>query len=216
MQRRELKFQINGCCTMEHNRQYLQMLAAAREKLSGMAPGAIARATGFSWDGSVFAAESLGIPFQIRWADLDMIPMPDMWHRLIILQYMAIARDIPLTGRYISLCDFREGGLARGSSFDRENARMLRIIGKHDANTIQKAASELGGTAVPGKADLSLRFPFLPKFPMVLNLWLEDEEFPASGKVLLDAAAENFLQVEAAGTATGILLAMLNQSLGKL
>lgn len=39
MQRRELKFQINGCCTMEHNRQYLQMLAAAREKLSGMAPG---------------------------------------------------------------------------------------------------------------------------------------------------------------------------------
>lgn len=197
---------------MEYNRQYEQMLSAAKEKLSGMAPGAIARATGFSWDGSAFAFESLGIFFQIRWADLDMLPMPDMWHRLIILQYMAYARDIPLTGRYISLCDFREGGLARGSSFDRENDRMLRIIGKQDAGTIQKAAEKLGGTAISGTADLSLRFSFLPKFPMVLNLWLEDDEFPASGKVLLDAASEQFLQVEAAGTATGILLARLKQN----
>lgn len=201
---------------MEQNRQYEQMLSAAREKLSGMAPGAIARATGFSWDGSLFTAESLGISYQIRWADLDMTPMPDMWHRLIILQYMAFARDIPLTGHYISLCDFREGGLARGSSFDRENDRMLRIIGTHDAGTIQKAAAALGGTQIPGKADLSIRFPFLPKFPMVLNLWLEDEEFPASGKVLLDAASEHFLQVEAAGTATGILLAELNKRIPNL
>jgi len=38
---------------------------------------------------------------------------------------------------------------------------------------------------------------------MILNLWLEDEDFHASEKVLLDAAAESFLQVEAAGTAIG-------------
>lgn len=201
---------------MEQNRQYQQMLEAAKEKLAGMAPGAIARAAGFSWDGSVFAFESLGASFQLRWPDLDMTPMPDMWHRLIVLQYMAYARDIPLTGRYVSLSDFREGGLARGSSFDRENDRMLRIIGIQDALTIQKAAAALGGIQIPGKSDLSIRFPFLPKFPMVLNLWLEDEEFPASGKVLLDAASEHFLQVEAAGTATGILLARLNQAIQTL
>jgi len=63
------------------------MLAAAKEKLSGMAPGEIARATGFSWDGAVFASEPLGMPFQISWPKLELLPMLEMWHSLTILQY---------------------------------------------------------------------------------------------------------------------------------
>ena len=185
------------------------MLLAAKEKLSGMASGEIARATGFTWDGKGFNSATLGVPFQINWPELELSPPLEMWHCLTILQYMAGAKEIPLTGHYISLCDFQEGGLVRGSSFDRENDSLLRIIGKSSGEAIQNAAAELGGAVIPGKADLSIRFLFLPKFPMVLNLWLEDEDFPASGKVLLDAAAENFLQVETAGTATGILLAKL-------
>lgn len=194
---------------MKNNTQYAQMLLEAKEKLSGMEPWDIARAAGFSWDGKVFASESLGIPFQISWPNLEIIPSLDLWHHLTILQYMAGAKEIPLTGQYISLCDFREGGLVRGSSFDRENDRIIGLIGKYDVAVIQNAAAQLGGTIIPGKADLSIRFSFLPKYPMVLNLWLEDEDFPASGKVLLDTVAENFLQIEAAGTATGILLAKL-------
>ncbi len=99
----------------------------------------------------------------------------------------------------------------RGSSFDRVNDRIIGMIGKHDMAAIQKAAEKLGGTSIPGKCDISIHFSFLPKFPMVLNLWLADEEFPASGKVLLDAAAESILQVEAAGTAAGILLEKLRE-----
>ncbi len=68
---------------------------------------------------------------------------------------------------------------------------------------------------ISGKADMTIRFFFLPNFPLVLNLWLEDEDFPASGKVLLDAAAESVLQVEAAGTAAGVLLSMLEEKLQK-
>lgn len=81
--------------------------------------------------------------------------------------------------------------------------------------TIQKAAAALGGFPISGRADLSIRFSFLPKIPLVLHLWLEDEDFPASGKVLLDAATEEFLQVENAGTASGILLAKLKEKVEK-
>lgn len=197
---------------MMNNRQYAQMLCAAKEKLSGMNPAEIARATGLHWNGRAFEANTFGIPIQILWPDCEFTPQLDMWHCLTILQYLAGAKQPP-TGRFVSLSDFREGGLARGSSFDRENDRIISIIGKKDAALIQKAAAELGGTAIPGKADMTIRFSFLPNFPLVLNLWLEDEDFPASGKVLLDAAIENSLQVEAAGTAAGILLAMLEEKL---
>ncbi len=197
---------------MNNSRQYLQMLAAAKEKLRLLEPAKIARSTGCAWNGCVFEAATLGIPIQIHWPDCAVTPQLEMWHHLTILQSMAGATEMPLTGRYLSLCDFREGGLARGSSFDRENDRILRQIGTLDPAAIQKAAAKLGGVAIPGTADLTFQFSFLPRFPLVLNLWLEDEDFPASGKVLLDAAAEHFLQVEAAGTAAGILLSRLKEA----
>ncbi len=198
---------------MRNDRQYWQMLNAAKEKLKARKPLEIARATGFAWNGDFFATSTLGIPIQIHWPDCEITPEPDMWHHLTVLQYMTGADGTPLTGNYISLSDFREGGLVRGSSFDRENDRIFAMIGKHDRAAIRQAAEKLGGTQIPGKSDISIRFSFLPKFPMVLHLWLEDEDFPASGKVLLDAAAESILQVEAAGTATGILLEKLRESL---
>ncbi len=94
---------------MENNRQYIQMLSAAKEKLAGMEPRKIARSTGFGWNGSAFETTTLGIPIQIRWPDCEITPAPEMWHHLTILQYMAAAKDVPLTGCYLSLSDFRAG-----------------------------------------------------------------------------------------------------------
>lgn len=59
--------------------------------------------------------------------------------------------------------------------------------------------------------DLSFLFSFLPHIPIKFNLWLPDEEFPASGKILFDASAENDLQIEAAGTAAAICLSLLEK-----
>ncbi len=200
---------------MKNNRQYAQMLCAAKEKLSGRDPAEVARAAGLLWNGRAIEADTLGIPIQIHWPDCKIVPQLDLWHSLTILQCLAGTKGTPLTGRFVSLSDFREGGLARGSSFDRENDRIIGKIGKSDAAAIRDAAAKLGGTVIQGKADMTIRFSFLPNFPLVLNLWLEDEDFPASGKVLLDAAIESAVQVEAAGTAAGILLAMLEEKLQK-
>ncbi len=200
---------------MTSNRQYTQMLCAAKEKLSGRAPVEIARAAELLWNGRAFEAVTLGIPIQIHWPDCEIVLQPDLWHGLTILQYLAGAKGTPPAGRFVSLSDFREGGLVRGSSFDRENDRIIGRIGKNDTAAIQTAAAKLGGAVIQGKADMTIRFSFLPNFPLVLNLWLEDEDFPASGKVLLDAATESALPVEAAGTAAGVLLAMLEETLQK-
>ena len=51
--------------------------------------------------------------------------------------------------------------------------------------------------------------PCLPRYPLLVNIWFEDEEFPASGKLLLEAAADHYLTVEDAVTVGTLVLELL-------
>ncbi len=201
---------------MENNRQYELMRSAVRQKIVNADPVRQAALTGFHWNGTAFEAQTLGIPIQISFPECRITPALEMWHDLTILQYLANTEGTALTGNYIALGEFRSGGLARGTSFDRENDRIISRIGQHDPQAIRVAAAKLGGTELHEKSDLTFLFSFLPHIPVKFSLWLADEEFPASGKVLFDASAENDLQVEAAGTAAGIALMLLEKSLREL
>lgn len=193
------------------NLQYERMAQAAGQILQQRNPAQLAKLTGFHWDGRQLTAATLGIPIAISWSDLSITPRLDMWHELTILQYLANAAGTLPVGQFLSLSDFRVGGMVRGTSFDRENNRILERIGTLPVSSIREAAAKLGGSEFQGRADFNAVFSFLPHIPMQLNLWLEDEDFPASGKVLFDASAETDLQVEAAGTAASILLTLLEQ-----
>lgn len=198
---------------MKNNRQFKLMRSAAIQKLQNTDPKRLSALTGLSWNGNEFEAETLGIPIRINWPDCRIVPEVDMWHNLTILQYLANTEGITPTGKFIAMSDFHSGGLARGTSFDRENDRTISRIGQHDPQLIRNAASKLGGVELDEKSDLTFLFSFLPKVPIKLNLWLADEDFPASGKVLFDASAEDNLQIEAAGTAAAICLSLLERIL---
>lgn len=49
-------------------------------------------------------------------------------------------------------------------------------------------------------ADFTVQFDFLPCYPLLLKLWFADEEFPASGKLLVDTGADHYLTIEDAVT----------------
>lgn len=200
---------------MRENRQYAEMFAAAAAKLANRQPGDIAGKANVRWeaDRRVFAFETLGQQVHIHWPDCAAGSPLEMWHHLTVLQYLSEADGSPLAERWISLREFREGGLIRGSSFDLENDRIVRgRLGQLSIEALAEAAARLGGVPVEGKADLSVRFSFMPNFPLALHLWLADEEFPAACKVLCNGAAEHYLKVEAAGTAAGILLRRLENA----
>lgn len=196
---------------MTEQRQFEEMAAAARETLLRRSPEEIARCCGFDWNGTEFRTESFGRPLRITWPACTLCPPQEMWHTLLILQYMAFADGGPLTGNDISLCEFRAGGTVRGTSFDRANDRRIAELGRCGPERICAAAAALGGERLDGKADLSFRFHLLPRYPLVLNLWLADEEFPASGKVLSDAGTQSSLSVEGAGFASELLLRRLSE-----
>lgn len=52
-------------------------------------------------------------------------------------------------------------------------------------------------------------FPFLPHYPVWLKIWLADEEFDASGKLMISKSADHYLTVEDAVTVGEILLSLL-------
>lgn len=195
------------------NRQYDQMLSAVKVRAALRNPADIAGKAGILWNGTALEAVSLGIPVEIRWEDLEITPKLELWHNLGLLTYLADADGTEPEGTFLSLCDFPDGGMVRGTSFDRMNDAVIQRIGRHTPEEIRAAVRKLGGEEVPGKADMSFRFFFLPKLPLLLNLWLADEDFPASGKVLPDASARHTLKVEASGVVTQVLLQLLEKVL---
>jgi hypothetical protein len=199
---------------MEQSRQYREMLNAAKKKLEECLPEEIAEKGNLTYNAynKAFEFQTFGKTVHVSYPNFEISPSLSMWHCLTILQYMDEADGYPLSGKWIGLSDFKDGGLVRGSSFDKENEQIIRRkIGKLDEETIMKVVKTLGGKKILDKADLSIQFQFMPNFPVKLNLWFEDEEFPASGKVLCDQSAEHYLKIEAAGTVGGLLLQKLEE-----
>lgn len=200
---------------MSENRQYEEMLSAARRKLKDRLPEEIAEKGNLFYDFAVkeFRFSAFGTEVTVQYPEYRVMPDLDMWTVLSILQYMDEADGTALTNKQMALSEFKDGGLIRGSSFDRENERIVQSgIGKMEYDAVKEAVLRMGGELMQGRADLCARFLFMPNFPLYLNLWFEDDEFPASCKVLFDQAAEHYLKVEAAGTVASLLLTALEKN----
>mgnify|MGYP005782995901 FL=1 len=75
-----------------------------------------------------------------------------------------------------------------------------------------KRLDTLGARIVNGRADLSAELLLFPRYPFLLNFWMEDEEFPAAGKLLVDKSADHYLTIEDAVTAGDVLLRRLKDA----
>ncbi|MEI3240572.1 MAG: hypothetical protein V8S32_11385 [Lachnospiraceae bacterium] len=149
---------------MENNRQFELMRSAARQKLEGADPVQLSVLTGLCWDGTIFDAETLGIPIRISWPECQISPELEMWHDLTILQYLANTKGTALIGKFLALSEFHSGGLAKGTSFDRDNDRIISRIGLHDPQTIWKPLLSWVERNCMKNLICPFCFPFCPTF----------------------------------------------------
>lgn len=187
---------------MPENRQYDEMLAASLRRLEGIDLALAAENAGLVWDGDGVEGVSFGQRFRLDGKTLRPTPQIDMWRHLAMLQYLYAADGKLPTNRWIGMGDLGEGGLVRGASFDAEIDRLIATrLGKCPPEAVRRACVALGAD-FPGdsSADLCAVFRFLPRFPLLLNLWFADDEFPASGKLLANAGVVHCLGTEAIGT----------------
>ena len=114
--------------------------------------------------------------------------------RLSILNYLTSAKNIPMSGRLLQPVN-----LKGGHSFFRGTHLLpldkLAITYESNAKSFLKRGTELDGVQLDyGDASLQL-FPF-PRIPVVIILWLEDEEFPARTDLLFDSTCEFHLPLD--------------------
>ena len=191
------------------DRQFLSMLAAARERLARHVPQDIAEKAGVRYHGNSLFVDTLGKTVCIRLPDFTPQPALSKWHTLTLLHYLDLADGTPVSGKTISFSQYKDG-LVRGGGLDR-NAELIirRDLGTLPPEELLMRCRALGAEILPSNADFCARFDFAPRYPLWLNVWFADEEFPASGRLLLDESAPHFLSIEDAVTAGSLLLDML-------
>lgn len=192
---------------MEQNSgQFQRMLAVARQRLAQHRPEEIAQRTGAALNDGELTVTTLGRQVRVRFSDYAVTPPLSKWHTLTLLHYLDLADGAPLTGQQITFAQHPDG-LVRGGGFDRDAENLIRDqLGKLEPEELLRRCAILGGVQEPSNADLCVRFAFLPRYPVWLKLWFADEEFPASGRLLLEKAAPHYLTIEDAVAVGSLVL----------
>ena len=189
------------------NQTFEQMNWAALEWLAGRNPHEIAQNAGVDYDveKQAFSFSSMGIDITLTYPDYRITPQVDEWHYLLILHYLHLADGTPLTGKEISFSQMN-AGMVRGGGIDRKCETAIRSMKNLDESKLADICQSMGGKKIQSNADVSYQIPFLPNVPVILNVWLPDEEFPASGRLLLDGSVDHYFTIEDAVTMAEILI----------
>lgn len=117
----------------------------------------------------------------------------------------------PLSGQWCSVGTFIVTGITETEGFTGRYARLFD--GRLEA--LKAACEKLGGiiqTPMAG-ADLTCRFPVTHFFPVLLQFWEGDEEFPPKLLLLWDRNADSFLHFETTFYLQGDLLDRLKKGI---
>lgn len=193
----------------DKNQLFTNMRQVALGWLKDCLPEEVSRRTGIPFDGKAFYLESLGIPVTISWPDYQITPMLEPWHHLCLLHYLSTADGTPMSSQLIPFARCRDG-MVRGGGFDRDvEMTVAQKLGRLSELELKKRCLGLGAEFLTSNADLCAEFSFAPNYPVWLKIWFADDEFPASGRMLLDASAEHYLSIEDAVTVGGLILGRL-------
>ena len=118
------------------------------------------------------------------------------WMQILLLHYVRTRGGAGISGRWVSFTDLK-AALMKAKSFARECEEPLRELFDRDPAHVERALERLGAVRQEGTpAPVAWSFAALPRVPVLLLYWPGEEEFPSKLKILFDASADRFLDVE--------------------
>ena len=118
------------------------------------------------------------------------------WMQILLLHYVRTRGSAGISGRWVSFTDLK-AALMKSKSFARDCEEPLRELFDRDPAHVERALKQLGAVRQEGTpAPTAWIFSALPRLPVLLLYWPRDEEFPSKIKILFDATADRFLDVE--------------------
>jgi hypothetical protein len=178
----------------------------AWEILGGLAPAEVCKNTQAKYDekGGFYVLKSFGMDIAVDTANKNfdgndacadlLLNRLGYFSRLSIVWYLVGAKDIGLSDKLLQPATLRGGQIFfRGSHvlpLDKLAQRYAR-----DAEGFLKKGESLGGKSAQ-YGDAAVRLFPLPRVPVLLILWREDEEFPARVDILFDSSCEHHLALD--------------------
>ncbi len=118
------------------------------------------------------------------------------WMRILLLHYVRTRGEARPAGRWVGFTELK-AALMKSKSFTRECEEPLRALFDRDAAGAERGLERLGAVRAPGTpAPVAWRLAALPRVPVLVLYWPAEEEFPSACKVLFDATADRYLDVE--------------------
>jgi len=118
------------------------------------------------------------------------------WMQILLLHYVRTRGDAAISGTWVSFTDLK-AGLMKSKSFARDCEEPLRALFDRDPRSVASALERLDGQRQTGTpAPIAWKIFALPRVPVLLLYWPHDEEFPSKIRILFDASADRFLDVE--------------------
>lgn len=158
----------------------------------------IASGIGAELKGDSLFIKCLGRDFEIS-PDGDVITGGRItpWIKILLLHYIRIAGKSPLTGRWISYSEIKDG-MVKALSFERDCEDPLKELFDNNLRGAEMALQRLGAEKrddFPAQNAWSL--DLLPKIPVIILYWPHENEFESKIKIIFDSSADRFLDAEA-------------------
>lgn len=131
----------------------------------------------------------------IKFADSSSSHSLEFYLQLSAMNYLIGAKDIPLSGQWISEKQFPSGPIFFRGHHAMPSNKLEQVFGQ-DSKDFSSASQACGGKKAEG-GDTAFEFLVFPRIPVKLILWLADDEFPARVSYLFDRTANIHLQLDA-------------------
>jgi len=177
------------------------LIASLREEVSRL---------DFSRCAGGLGAELVGGSMRIRCLGMDFLVSPDgeittrgyinPWIKILLLHYIRTDGRGEPTGKWVSFSELK-AGLVKASSFQRDCEEPLRLLLDGDLAATAAMLARLGAEETASEsADRAWRLLALPKVPVLILYWKEEEDLDVMGssscRILFDGTADRFLDVE--------------------
>ena len=174
--------------------------AKAWEILSGLAPKEICAGAHAAYDApsGTYTIKAFGVDFTVSPAERTILsddPRSALFlgrykdfFRLALLWYMTTAKDIPSTGRLIRPLDVKGGQRFFAGTHVLPLDRIQERYGRDREGFILRGVKF--GADIANFGDAAIRLYPLPRVPVTMILWLEDEEFPARATLFFDSTVD--------------------------
>lgn len=167
-----------------------------------------AKRTGGTFSNNSLTLRIFGKPFTIdasgnMFSDIHI----NMWIAVPILSYVLRCKGVPLTGRWIPLRELK-GGQEKNSLFVKRSLNSFKKIADRYPNLFEDLIVIFNGREIESHfdSDISMVLYPLPKLPMLVCYWRQEEEMESDLHLFFDSSADMNADIDIVyGIAAGIV-----------